>query len=76
MGESEILMLLLGMLGLGLIALIGMKSSSGNPSGFGSSPFDVSELPEHSTLRALEAWEQVAVKIYRQSGNLEREQTC
>lgn len=76
MGENEILMLLLGMVGLGLIALLGMKSSSDGPSGSGSDPFDVSELPAHSTLRPLEAWEHAYVKIYRQSGNLEREQKC
>lgn len=75
MGETEILLLLLGLLGLGLIALIGRKSNSGGVSGFGSGLFDVSELPARSTLRPLEQWEEVSVKVFRQSGNLEREQT-
>ena len=66
---------LLGILAvLTIVALINQNSGSNEVGGFGSSAFEIDEIPNQSTLRDLNSNEYVQLTVYRQSGNIQREE--
>ena len=67
--------LLLGILAvLTVVALINQNSSSNNVGAFGSSAFEIDDIPDQSTLRDLNSNEYIQLTVYRQSGNIQREE--
>jgi hypothetical protein len=66
---------LLGVLAvLTVVAFINHNSNSNDVGGFGSSAFETDDIPNQSTLRNLNTNEYVQLIVYRQSGNMQRQE--